>query len=718
MVGMKAQFGGEREVSAPQKELKPQEFVYERAEIRESDSFRATAPVVLIAVVSSVFWAGAVLAYLLGYFGAQQLGRDPLLLSLAVVVTFLPPLLFIAVAFAHSRARTMSDTVRHLAAVSDRLTATDDTALQSAQRIGRAVRMQLDALSNGLDSAFGRLRALETALEDRVAQLEDASARAGVKAENIAQRLSAEREGIEELANRLDESATRAVETLAGRGAQLKTMIESVSGELKSVGQTLEAQVVQFREAAEKAANAPQQAAIELDRQAKQIETAGDTTVARAEFVLARQERQRVAMNELLTRLQDEAKVFEAVLESQRKAAERAATALSGETHKLQELTDHGLRRIDAAMANTASTLAAEAHRINELADQGLRRIDTVFTNTTAHSSQLAANFGKDVDKIKETAESAADSIASLVQNLREATTSAQALIADSAADAKRRSKDFVGEAMGSCDQLLRAANSVAENAEKARTTIVKAVEDAERHIMKLPAVAAQEAERVRETVRSETEQMLDISARTLVTLRMRGGRNAARPEDAVASPEAEQPDNSMGESLRGLARRITSSKRKTEDRPKTGGGYDLSAVLAAAEAREPAKPGSKGGAGPNSALAHLQAALADLAGDLDELSGEQPDLSMWRRYLDGDRGVFARRLAASIGPDSVNRITGLYRDNPRFHEAADTYLAEFEAMLARAREGDRDGFFASTLLMADTGKIYLTIAYALGRLE
>ena len=57
------------------------------------------------------------------------------------------------------------------------------------------------------------------------------------------------------------------------------------------------------------------------------------------------------------------------------------------------------------------------------------------------------------------------------------------------------------------------------------------------------------------------------------------------------------------------------------------------------------------------------------------------------QRYLDGDRGVFARRLAASIGPESVNRITELYRDNPRFHDAAESYMGEFEGMLARARE-------------------------------
>jgi hypothetical protein len=456
----------------------------------------------------------------------------------------------------------------------------------------------------------------------------------------------------------------------------------------------LETQAGQFRDAVELAAAAPKEVALELDRQAKQIENAADTAVARAEFVLARQERQRAAMTELLAHLKEDGKTFDSTVEAHCAAAARAALVLTSEAKHLDEIADQGLRRIDAAMANAES-----------------------------RTTQLAGGFGREADRVKETADSAANAVARVVEGLRDAAESARALIAESTSDAQRRSKDFVGEAMGQCDQLLRAAASVAEQAEKARSILAKAAGDAERHIVGLPGIAAQEAARVREAMRAETELLLDMSARTLATLQTRAQKraSAAASDETPAAPASlEQPQaelqESLGDGLRGLARRITAPKRRPEDRPKAS--YELSDVLAAAERSEGAKGGAKSGVSTAMAVGTLQTALAELAVDLEELTHDTSDPALWRRWLDGDRAVFARRLASSIGPESVNRITALYRDNSRFHDIADTYLAEFETMLARARENDRDGLLASSLLTADTGKIYLAIAYALGRLE
>ncbi len=107
------------------------------------------------------------------------------------------------------------------------------------------------------------------------------------------------------------------------------------------------------------------------------------------------------------------------------------------------------------------------------------------------------------------------------------------------------------------------------------------------------------------------------------------------------------------------------------------------------------------------------------MAVDLDGITSEaSPGEDEWRRYLAGDRA----RVRAPAGgyASTTTRSTASPRSiatSAHFRDAANTYLAEFEALLARARQGDGGGLLTSTMLSADTGKIYLAMAYALGRL-
>jgi hypothetical protein len=330
------------------------------------------------------------------------------------------------------------------------------------------------------------------------------------------------------------------------------------------------------------------------------------------------------------------------------------------------------------------------------------------MSNAAARSGQLTQSFAREAERVKETSDAANTTLAHLISSLHEAGAGAQTLIGETANQAKADTRNLVGEAMAECERLLRTAGELSAEANEIRTTLAKAVEEVERHLLTLPGIAQQEAQRVRQMVRTETEEILDLSARTLSTIH---ARSTPRP---VPRHKAEDHVEADADGLRGLARKLTqrSKRRPGEGEPKN---WQMSTLLAAAETTEVRKDLKPAAA---AALGALQAALADMAVDLDAIVADTtPQEDEWRRYLAGDRGVFARKLAASIDGDAVHRIATLYRENAQFRDSSDAYMDEFEALLTRARDGDGGGLLASTILSADTGKIYLAIAYALGRL-
>ena len=644
---------------------------------------------IVFAVTLSAFWVGVTSAFLWGYFGPGGLASLPVQeLALFVAAAFIPPLLFIAAAWTLARGAAMGAAAEALADATDRLFSADETASRTAARLGRAVRRELDALNAGLDGAFARLRALESVLENQISALDEAGARVDVRGEAVAARLTQERERIEGVASTLADAAARASETVAGRSAQLKSVMEAAENTLKTAGQSLDTQAQGFRQAASQAADAPHAAAVELDRQAKRIESVADAAMARAEFVLGRQERHRGAMNDLLERLKVESGGFEQTLGAQRAAMEKAIGSLNAEAQKFETVTGDAERRLELIMANAG-----------------------------ARATQLAQGYTREAERLREAADAASATLSHLVDSLHEAGAGAQALIGETASQAKSDAKALVGEAMAECERLLRTAGDLSTEASQIRTTLAKAVEDVERHLLTLPGIAQQEAQRVRSMVRAETEEILDLSARTLSTIH---ARSTPRPITPRGKAEVEvPPEQPESEGLIGLARKLTQRQRKKsgdESRGASDGKWEMSTLLAAVETSEGKNRELK--ATSAATLGALEAALADMAVDLDAISADAaPGEDEWRRYLAGDRAVFARRLAKAIDNDAVNRIAALYRENARFRDAANGYIGEFEGLLARAKEGDGGGLLTSTILSADTGKIYLAIAYALGRL-
>jgi len=345
------------------------------------------------------------------------------------------------------------------------------------------------------------------------------------------------------------------------------------------------------------------------------------------------------------------------------------------------------------------------------------RHLELIMANAASRAAQLTGAFAREAERLKETSEAATAVLGALSASLKDAGTGAQTLIGESAAQAKHDARLLVGEAMAECERLLRASGEMSAEAGKIRSLLSETTREVEKHLIRLPGLAQEEARRVRQMMATETEQILDLSARTMSTLHARSTAKVTAPDmGGPMKPAAE----AEGDGLKGLARKLT-NRKPVEKSGGSGKAWEMKTLLAAAEQerdiRPPQSKFERQGPVTAATLGALQLALADMAIDLSALDDTQPGDEDWKRYLAGDRAVFARRLADTIDDTAVDRITNLYRDDKRFHNAADAYLAEFENLLARAREGDGGGLLTSTLLSADTGKVYLTIAYALGRL-
>jgi hypothetical protein len=412
--------------------------------------------------------------------------------------------------------------------------------------------------------------------------------------------------------------------------------------------------------------------------------------MSRAEFVLARQEKHRAQMSELVEKLKTEGENFESALSQQRTGMEGAIRILGGEAKKFEMVTGDAERHLEAIMSNAASRAA-----------------------------QLTQAFAREAEHLKVTSEAASLVLASLATAVKDAGEGAQTLIGESAAQAKHDARLLVGEAMAECDRLLRTAGEMSAEAGKIRTLLSDTSRDLEKHLMRLPGLAQEEARRVRQLVSAETETILDLSARTLSTLHARATGKFTPPDpfNSGGGPMKQQPEPES-DGLKGLARKLT-SRKPAAGKPE-GAKWEMKTLLAAVDESDlqiPPPRIEKAGVETAATLGALQLALADMAIDLSQLEESAPGDEDWKRYLAGDRAVFARRLADAIDDTAVDRITTLYRDDKRFHDAADAYLAEFETLLSQAKQGDGGGILTSSLLSSDTGKVYLAVAYALGRL-
>jgi len=88
----------------------------------------------------------------------------------------------------------------------------------------------------------------------------------------------------------------------------------------------------------------------------------------------------------------------------------------------------------------------------------------------------------------------------------------------------------------------------------------------------------------------------------------------------------------------------------------------------------------------------------------------------MWDRWRQGETTAVSRRLYTAAGQQAFEDVRRRFRNEPPFRESVTRYLQEFDRLLAKIGQNDRDGAQTRAAMLSDSGKVYMMLAHAAGR--
>jgi ABC-type transporter Mla subunit MlaD len=134
------------------------------------------------------------------------------------------------------------------------------------------------------------------------------------------------------------------------------------------------------------------------------------------------------------------------------------------------------------------------------------------------------------------------------------------------------------------------------------------------------------------------------------------------------------------------------------------GGGWSLGDLLERASRDE---DGTARGGGPAINIDVIARAL-----DATTAS------AIWSRFRSGQRGIMVRSIYTAEGRGTFDEISERYKGEIGFQRMVDRFLLDFEQLLRNVEQKDPSGRAVHNHLISDSGRVYLFLAHASGRLR
>ena len=389
-------------------------------------------------------------------------------------------------------------------------------------------------------------------------------------------------------------------------------------------------------------------------------------------------------------------------------SAENASKTAFTALEQTVKLAEQKVNEVTGSFARASSESSqAAAVNLERLASQATKRLN---------EAQSAAQFvGEAVQK---NAGEATAKVIDELQKLHDATSRELTGMANAYRSTyKEAAQDINQNIEGAAKQFSTSANQMAGIAREMAQELQRTRASLKQSVMDLPEETRQNTAAMRKVVADQIAALTDLSE---LVARHTAPFEASAP--AQNRPQAAPTARATTKGKQARSPRGANTPAKAAGGQ--GGKWALPELLAAAS-----QPGEPGPAQPAASRAraraprddrsplHVVESLNSISMDIARALDHQAPAELWARYKRGERNVFTRRLYTMRGQQLFDEISEKYQRDSEFSADVDRYVADFEQLVEAVSDDDRDNMLVDTYLTSETGKVYLMLAHAAGRL-
>jgi hypothetical protein len=267
-----------------------------------------------------------------------------------------------------------------------------------------------------------------------------------------------------------------------------------------------------------------------------------------------------------------------------------------------------------------------------------------------------------------------------------------------------------------------RARNVTEQLAQEAVAHSQAAAAELERLRAQTDAQAAIALEEMRAKVTGVSQEMQEMSQH------LGSIREDAERIPAAARESAENMRGALTDQLRALEHLTSLSARERRDitppePTMPSSAASLNAAFAAPQRTEPNLPVPISDGGDRWSLGDLLARasredsainIANIARALDPTTAA----AIWSRFRSGQRGIMVRSIYTNEGRPLFDETSSRYRTDMDFRRVVDRFLVDFEWLVRDIEQKDTSGRSVQNHLISESGRVYLFLAHASGRLR